>query len=123
MDEPPQETPPDAAPWRGWVDRDNDPVDQLGSSSLVEVTVEGEVVLINDVEMAEIYSPVFDTESPTVLVAEPIELWPPNHEYVSLTLDECVDEVFDAVRGAPLDQGDRLDAEDPGQDRRAGRVA
>jgi hypothetical protein len=53
-----------------------------------------------------------DTLGPVVTtVTSPITLWPPNHEYVTISLDQCVTSVVDQCDGSlsPIAQGQIVD--------------
>lgn len=45
-----------------------------------------------------------DTLGPEVTLASPLSLWPPNHKYATITLDDCVQSIVDQCDGALLAQ-------------------
>ena len=92
-DEPAQETPPDAAPWRDWIDQNGD---AIASSTLVELNDLDEILLKEGVTSAAVYSPVFDTGSAfTVIHSVDFAAF----EDISLPADSR--KIIDAVQGTP----------------------
>ena len=43
---------------------------------------------------------VVDTRPPVVTIRDIVELWPPNHDYATLNLSDCVESVVDECEGA-----------------------